>query len=456
MRTILTVVLAIVLCAAVAAAGAPQSSVSRPRGLNKTATIPFPSSNLTLWLRADSGVTETSGAVSGWADISGNAHHAGQATESDRPVVQSNQINGRSVIHFNNASSITLPTAADLGLQNSNYECFIVARATTDSIKFLLAGSSISNYELHLNLNTYGNAGARFIPNPDVGLNQNDNEAYSNGSAHVFNVQAHSGGGLVRVDAVNGYSSVSDCRSSDAGALMLGRRGDGTYQLNGDIAEVIIYTSILSSGDRNTVEMYLAGRYGITSGALPVELTSFSANRIGQNVTLNWNTATEVNNAGFGVERKEKGSSALWSEIGFIEGHGTTNAPQSYAFIDASAEGSVRYRLRQVDRDGAVHYSGEVEVAAAVAPAELFLGQNYPNPFNPSTMISFTVPVTGYASLTVYDAVGRMVSVLADGIFESGTRYERQFDASSLAAGLYFARLSVVGSSQVRKMLLVK
>ncbi|HAP35445.1 MAG TPA: hypothetical protein DCQ28_05690, partial [Bacteroidetes bacterium] len=102
--------------------------------------------------------------------------------------------------------------------------------------------------------------------------------------------------------------------------------------------------------------------------ALPVELTSFTSIVKGKNVELKWNTATEVNNAGFEVERssiqntevRSQNTAKAWQKVGFVEGAGTTSAPKSYSFVDATASGKVAYRLKQIDRDGKFEYSQEV------------------------------------------------------------------------------------------------
>ena len=73
---------------------------------------------------------------------------------------------------------------------------------------------------------------------------------------------------------------------------------------------------------------------------LPVELTSFSASVKGDVVLLNWRTATELNNYGFEIETSALGThlgtplSSQWTKIGFVEGHGNSNSPKSYSFVD--------------------------------------------------------------------------------------------------------------------------
>ncbi len=90
--------------------------------------------------------------------------------------------------------------------------------------------------------------------------------------------------------------------------------------------------------------------------AMPIELASFSASVNGNNVELAWSTVAEALNAGFHVERKRNNSST-WSEIGFVQGHGTTNKPQQYSYSDVGlAPGTYYYRLKQVDSNGQFEY----------------------------------------------------------------------------------------------------
>lgn len=83
------------------------------------------------------------------------------------------------------------------------------------------------------------------------------------------------------------------------------------------------------------------------------------------------------------------------------------------------------------------------------------LNQNYPNPFNPSTNISFELSETGFTSLKVFDAIGREVATLIDGIKTQGV-HSQKFDASGLSTGVYFYVLKSGDFTQTEKMLLMK
>ena len=146
-----------------------------------------------------------------------------------------------------------------------------------------------------------------------------------------------------------------------------------------------------------------------------------------------------------------------WEKMGFIEGHGTTNAPQNYSFTDAAARvGKYSYRLKQIDRDGKFEYHQEVEVTLGITPNTVWLDNNYPNPFNPLTKISFVLGTTGNASLKVFDLLGKEVVTLADGIFSSGELQSFTFDASKYSSGIYYYQLKNGTQTEMKKMLLLK
>jgi hypothetical protein len=88
-------------------------------------------------------------------------------------------------------------------------------------------------------------------------------------------------------------------------------------------------------------------------------------------------------------------------------------------------------------------------------PVDFQLAQNYPNPFNPMTNIRFDLNGIGHVSLKVYNVLGQEVATLVDGRLEAGT-YEVPFDATELASGVYFYKLSAASQTETRKMVLLK
>lgn len=189
-------------------------------------------------------------------------------------------------------------------------------------------------------------------------------------------------------------------------------------------------------------------------GSVPVELASFAASVSGNDVTLSWVTATELNNSGFHVERSTGEDS--WNNIGFVEGHGTTTETQSYTFLDKGlASGIYNYRIKQVDFGGSFKYydlSQEIEI---VLPNIYSLSQNYPNPFNPTTSIKYSVLVDGLVNITIFNMLGEKVANLVNGIHKTGN-YEVTFDAANLVSGMYIYRMESGSYVSVKKMMILK
>lgn len=192
----------------------------------------------------------------------------------------------------------------------------------------------------------------------------------------------------------------------------------------------------------------------ITSGAVPVELTSFTSS-VGKNgVNLSWTTSTETNNKGFEIERSTDRKD--WSAIGFVQGNGTTSEPQVYSYTDKLSGVTaprLYYRLKQLDFNGTYDYS-DVSTAE-IAPSSFELAQNYPNPFNPSTVISYSLPENEFVALKVYDVLGKEVASLVNEQKPAG-KYSVNFNASELGSGVYFYTLKAGAQVQSRKMILVK
>lgn len=194
--------------------------------------------------------------------------------------------------------------------------------------------------------------------------------------------------------------------------------------------------------------------------SLPVELSSFHAGSVGNAVHVQWSTASEQNNLGFELERMDVNhwsgvSVEHWKTLTFIPGQGTSDLPHTYSFVDKPAAGPVRYRLRQLDRDGAFRLSAVIEYGSGAVPAGITLDQNFPNPFNPSTTITFQLSEDAYTTLQVYDITGRIVATLAAEHLRAGV-HQRRFHAEHLASGLYFYTLTAGATNITRSMNIIQ
>ena len=196
-------------------------------------------------------------------------------------------------------------------------------------------------------------------------------------------------------------------------------------------------------------------------GATPVELTSFTAKAENNNVILNWKTATEINNIGFEVQRSRELNSLIggWKTIGFVKGSGTSVTSSGYKFTDRDPlEGKQYYRIKQDDANGTFTIYGPVE-ANNLANLNYSIEQNYPNPFNPSTVIKYTIPISGNVTIKLYDVLGSEVKTLINEYKEAGI-YSFNFSSSELknkiGSGVYFYTIKAGQFAQTRKMVMMK
>jgi hypothetical protein len=96
-----------------------------------------------------------------------------------------------------------------------------------------------------------------------------------------------------------------------------------------------------------------------------------------------------------------------------------------------------------------------VDQNPALRPMETSLGQNFPNPFNPTTEIQYTIHDRQSTSIKVFDILGREVALLLDEVKEPG-RYSVTWNASGVASGVYYCRMTTGGSSKSIKMVLLR
>lgn len=293
-------------------------------------------------------------------------------------------------------------------------------------------------------------------------LSEGGDEITACASEGCWSIETSDGfaGGTYNIDlTADGFAGVSDYTS-----LRLLKRTDSSspWTLDG--------THSAGTGSNSTPVLHRTGltsfsEFGVGGGSsnpLPVELISFTASVLENKVTLNWSTATELNNYSFEIERaslQNNGTMPIrmeWEKIGFINGHGNSNSPKEYSFRDKSVtSGKFFYRLKQIDIDGKYKYSIEIEIEMKQLPTEYVLEQNYPNPFNPTTEINFSIPTAGNVKLVVYNSIGQQVTELLNSNIEIGN-HKVNFDANNLSSGIYFYRISTGNFTKVKKMLVIK
>jgi photosystem II stability/assembly factor-like uncharacterized protein len=258
----------------------------------------------------------------------------------------------------------------------------------------------------------------------------------------------------VHVQPTDGNMVIAGCYS--CGASWRTKNGGQTWtqiSIGGSNYQYSIVDSMTQFAAQSSGFYKLESQYFI-----PVELASFVAELSGNDVTLSWTTATELNNQGFEIEQSFDNQN--FNKIGFVPGFGTTTEMKSYSFIIPDVNAVVQYyRLKQIDFDGTSTTFNSVEVTGPM-PDNFVLNQNHPNPFNPSTTISFTLPVESYVTIKLFNMLGQEVAKIADGSFQTGSHYF-EFNAQNLTSGAYIYTLEANGvNGQVfkstKKMLLLR
>ncbi|MBC7485891.1 MAG: T9SS type A sorting domain-containing protein [Cytophagaceae bacterium] len=165
------------------------------------------------------------------------------------------------------------------------------------------------------------------------------------------------------------------------------------------------------------------------SVTLPVTLVSFTAFYNGNQVDLNWVTATEINNRYFNIERSLDGKN--FEAIGKVDGAGNHQGYLNYDFVDPSSlAGVVYYRLKQVDIDGTSAYSA-IRVVSILSSEQVIV---YPTPANVGEDIHVVIsnhtdatPVT----IELIDMLGKIV------LSYTGVGSSHVLHQASLAKGIY-------------------
>jgi hypothetical protein len=194
--------------------------------------------------------------------------------------------------------------------------------------------------------------------------------------------------------------------------------------------------------------------FGESFPLLPVELVSLTANANESSISVNWVTASEINNEKFEVLRSTDAVNFI--KVGEVAGNGTTNATNSYSFEDMDVEENViyYYKLRQVDYDGAEDYS---EVVSAVINTEgkFMIGDLIPNPAQDYSYVEIISPVRGNINFLITNVVGQEM-LSGEFLMEEGSQ-RLYFDIEKLLPGNYIITIVTdTGVKEARKLQIIR
>ena len=234
------------------------------------------------------------------------------------------------------------------------------------------------------------------------------------------------------------------------------------------VSAEVAYTGGNGAGDMMVYWTNVEAPYGGGNGAgdimvhwmnssdipLPISLSIFTATIKNGSVVLNWETASETNNARFVIYRNGEA-------IGSMEGHGTSYKPHSYSYLDNIVVPGVQYKYILADVDYAnieTRYedkSIKVILSENDMITEFMMSAAYPNPFNPSTTIDYQLPDSRKVTLNIYDLNGQKVRTLINDIQDAGY-YSLCFTANDLPSGMYICHFTAGANIKSMKLILMK
>jgi len=180
---------------------------------------------------------------------------------------------------------------------------------------------------------------------------------------------------------------------------------------------------------------------------LPVELIYFRGQKIAGNIVLQWTTASEINNAGFEIQKSRDARD--WQIIEFIEGQGTTDEINDYQYLDKNSFSGINYyRLKQIDYDGAFEYSKVIAVQYDNSENTL---QVFPNPSNRLISVQINNSSNQKMKVKITDNLGRIIwesGLIKD---ESNWRKEMEIEKN----GIYFVTAQVGGEAHYQRIIIL-
>ncbi|MCP4460628.1 MAG: T9SS type A sorting domain-containing protein [Cytophagales bacterium] len=191
---------------------------------------------------------------------------------------------------------------------------------------------------------------------------------------------------------------------------------------------------------------------GIGGSALPVEVIEFVGSEENGIVTLNWSTATELNNDYFDVERSPDG--IIYERIGTVDGNGTTKEVRIYNLKDTTPFLGVNYyRLKQVDYDGEFEYSNTIRVSNNFIRAGLEVTV-YPNPTTNENLNIQMLSGDSHTPISI-----RIVDIAGRGFFAENLEASLEYDhkirtMQKMSSGVYFVTIKQGNFQEVRKLII--
>ena len=244
-------------------------------------------SSLSLWLKADAGVTESSGDVTTWADQSGSGRDASDSGTPNLPSVSSTDVNYNPVIEFDSANNEGLQTSSVFGTDtHDNFNIFVISKTNTRSNSYAfneddpVEGRVSGHFPWNSSNSIIWAAGSA---GGDYGLTTGWTE--SNGILYIWGLEYEASSTRQAIyrdgTSIASDASISSFTYSNNNDFEIASSGSGNYY-DADIAEIIVYTGSISDAEQDQIETYLGIKYGV----------SLSHDYVATDGTTLWNATT--------------------------------------------------------------------------------------------------------------------------------------------------------------------
>lgn len=208
-----------------------------------------------------------------------------------------------------------------------------------------------------------------------------------------------------------------------------------TFTIPSSSTDNIIVVQFTSYNNSTTLGVIVDDVTLTVASSLPVQLISFTGELSNGQSTLNWKTASELNNKYFIVERSVNGT--RYDSIGLVRAAVTNNSTKSYTFTDMKINaGTNFYRLRQVDIDGSISYSKVVTVKLQQANTGVKI---FPTVTNTNVNFQISASEAGAVSVIVYDLTGK-VRICINKSVSAGAN-QQSIEVNSLHEGIYYLHI---------------
>ncbi|MEQ8904128.1 T9SS type A sorting domain-containing protein [Ekhidna sp.] len=216
--------------------------------------------NLVLWLDPDKGIASSGTNVTDWADQSNSGLNATQTTSTDQPIYKANALNGHAALEFDGANTfLTMGDVLDYVPGTDAITVFVMFKSLETGTFIARAGATAGNRQYQF-FTTGGNYSQIIGGTQTTGAATVNDDTWRIMSSVVSTTDVNS-----FLDGTSDITAGAIGTNSETTNVTIGARTDGGgFLYEGDLAEILMFDTDLTSSQRRDVETYLALKYAMT------------------------------------------------------------------------------------------------------------------------------------------------------------------------------------------------